>query len=171
MFWKCNWESECGLPIVDDLNNVDIKEFEDLISYSLCDDAPVPSEMLIKYLVESQRSELLPLFSIEELVRMSYAPSIREIKKLTGADFLQKDRAHCAPEELKQLRKLAAIKDKLRVANYDQCIELCESAIFEICRRNDAELLRIYLYEFNGYCPTEIYDAVFDYFIYMYLPE
>jgi hypothetical protein len=72
---------------------------------------------------------------------------------------------------LEQLRKIAVFKDKLNVENYDQRIELCGSAVFEICRRNDAELLRIYLDEFNGYYPVEIYDAVFDYYIYMYLPE
>jgi hypothetical protein len=102
---------------------------------------------------------------------MAYDKFIRKSGKLTGNEYLHWDRMHCAPEQLEQLRKIAVFKDKLRIENYDQCITLCESAIFEICRRNDAELLRIYLDEFNGYCPIEIYDAVFDYFVYMYLPE
>ena len=170
MFWKCNWESRCCQPPVDDLNNVGIEEFEDLINYSWCDNPPVPAETLVKYLAGSQRRELLSLVSIEELVRMSYAPSIKAVNKYTGNEYLYFDRMLCAPEELKQLCKLAAVKNQLKAVDYTN-MQVYETAVFEICRRNDAELLRIYLDEFDGYCPSEIYDAVFDYYIYMYLPE
>ena len=170
MFWKSNWVSKCCQPPVDDLNNTGIEEFGDLINYSWCDDAPVPAEMLIKYLAESQRNELLSLVSIEELIRMSYAQSIKAVSQCTGIEYLYFDRLHCAPEELKQLRKLVAVKDQLKAVDYAS-MQVYEMAVFEICRRNDAELLRIYLDEFNGYCPVEIYDAVFDYYIYMYLPK
>ena len=170
MFWKCNWVSKCCQPPVYDLNNTGIEEFEDLINYSWCDDPPVPAEMLVRYLAGSRRRELLSPVSIEELIRMSYAPSIKAANKYTGNEYLYFDRMHCASEELKQLRKLVAVKDQLKAVDYAN-MQVYETAVFEICRRNDAELLRIYLDEFNGYYPVEIYDAVFDYYIYMYLPE
>ena len=119
--------------------------------------------MMLEYMVERKREAIFKSVSLENVIRMAYDRFIRGTNFFSGEDYLHSDRAHCAPEQLEQLRKIAVFKDKLHVANYEECMELCESAVFEICRRNDAELLKIYLDGFSGYRPAGLYDAVFDY--------
>ena len=170
MIWKCNWESKCGKKPVKNLDSVDQEKFEDLIWYKSCKDAPVPAEKLVEYVVESQRRELLSMLTIERVLIMLYNPVNKETGMLTGADYLRADRMHCAPELRQLFRKIIALKDQLAQENYDN-LYLYDTAVFEICRRNDSEMLKIYLDELKGYCPEGLYDAVFDYYIYMYLPE
>ena len=170
MLWKYNWSSECRHKPVKNLDDVEPEYFDDLIFDCWSKDAPVPAEKLVEYIVESQRSELLSLISIECAIRMLYDPSIRETGLLKGDDYLRLDRTHCFPEQRRVFRKAIALKDQFEHKDYSKSY-LYETAIFEICRRNDVEMLKIYLDEFQGYCPSELYDAVFDYYIYMYLPE
>ena len=170
MLWKCNWESGCGYKPVKNLDEIDRDQFEDLLFYCMSKDAPVPAEKLIEYIVKSQRSELLSLVSIETALRMLYEPSTRKTGLLKGNDYLRLDRTHCFSEQRQVFRKIISLKNQLMHENYDSSY-LYDTAVFEICRRNDTKMLKIYLDEFNGYCPNELYDAVFDYYIYMYLPE
>lgn len=170
-FWKIPYELTRGSQPEADFGNISAKEFASFANSLHCSNVSVTGEDLLKYMIEYKRADIFKSVSLEDIICMAYDKFIRKAGNLAGNEYLYWDRMHCPPEQLEQLRKIAVFKDKLRIANYDQCIALCESAIFEICRRNDAELLRIYLDEFNGYYPVEIYDAVFDYYIYMYLPE
>ena len=170
-YWKTPYESTRVNPRSSDLTDVSPKDFFSLAESLHCENSPVTGEMMLEYMVERKREAIFKSVSIENVIRMAYDRFIRGTNFFSGEDYLRFDRAHCAPEQLEQLRKIAVFKDKLHIANYEECIALCESAVFEICRRNDAELLKIYLDEFNGLYPTVLYDAVFDYYIYMYLPE
>lgn len=171
VYWKIPYELTVCEPANSDLNNISAKNFSKL-TYSLGSiNAPVSGEKLLEYMAEYPRDEIFNSVSLEDVIRMAYDKFVRQTFNLSGSDYLNIDRAHCDTEQLEQLHKIAINKDKLHTVNYKGFIPLCESAIFEICRRNDAELFRIYLDEFDGYCPSEIYDAVFDYFIYMYLPD
>ena len=170
-YWKVPDELTWCDPPSSDLTDVSPKDFSSLANLLHCENSPVTGEMLLEYMVEHKRDAIFKSVSIEDVVRMAYDRFIRSSHDLSGDEYLRFDRAHCPPEQLEQLKKIVEFKDKLHVANYERGVTLCETAVFEICRRNDAGLLKIYLDEFNGYCPDEIYDTIFDYYIYMYLPE
>lgn len=168
--WKNFGKMLCSEPGDGSLDNLSAEKFRSLLDKMDCDNAPVTGEELLKYIVENQRRDLFQIISVEDLIRMAYAPLIRGTGTLSGTDFFSRDRARCRREQLDLLDKAAANKSELFQPCYDH-LYLHQTAVFEICRRNDAELLQIYLDRFDGYCPAEIYDVMFDYFIYMYLPE
>ena len=170
MFWKSVRKYYCQQQGISGLEYVSAEEIKTLYSQSFCENALVPAESLLKYMTKKNEKNLFSQFSIEDIVRMAYAHSIRKVKDFSGKDFLQADRAICPPELLELIRKTANFKDNLIAEDY-KTIPLYNTALFEICRRNDATLLQIYLNDFSGYCHKGIYDAVCDYYIYMYLPN
>ena len=169
--WKVNWKSSpCTLEPVPPLDQLPAEEIMELVYGSAFCMEPVPAEDLLRYIVESKRDDLLQSITPDDLIRLAYAPSTRETGTLSGADYLRMDRMPCAPEQLDLLRKAAVFKDRFGTGTGYQ-MEFYETALFEICRRNDGELLRIYLDDFQEKGAENLYDAVFDYYIYMTLTD
>ena len=169
--WKINWKSSPWTQEpVPPLDQLPAEEIMELVHASAFCKEPVPAENLLRYIVESKRDDLLQTITPDDLIRLAYAPSTRETGTLSGADYLRMDRMPCAPEQLDLLRKAAVFKDRFGTGTGYQ-MELYETALFEICRRNDGELLRIYLDDFQEKRDENLYDAVFDYYIYMTLTD
>ena len=169
VFWKYNGEMICQDTGRYDLKNLSPEQFRHLLGCVYCQDAPVSAETLLEYLATCQRDDIFAEISLDELIHLAYTPSCRNTGLLSGAEYLQRDKMHCTQEQLLLLRKILPFKEKLAENNKNAI--LAETSLFEICRRNDPELLHLYLDEFNGPCPPEIYDAIFDYYIYMFLPD
>ena len=172
MFWKTFYEytGEIKFPGFDKISP---EYLEDLLEHIHYSNAPCSAKDLLTYLI-GRELILRNTITVEQLVRLAYAPSIRSVGDLSGEDFRCRDREHCTPELMELLGEAARFQRNILWTDYDFTF-LYQTALFEICRRNDGNFLRFYLRDFLPDFPDDgfkkIYDAAFDYYIYMYLPD